>query len=84
MDATFTPPPLADPFTFGVDCILHSGSKYLGGHSDIIAGVLVVPTSAEFNEVSLILELRRECSSDHFVVRILSFGPIGLSSGTIW
>lgn len=57
MDDTFTPPPLADPFTFGVDCILHSGSKYLGGHSDIIAGVLVVPTSAEWNEVSLISAL---------------------------
>lgn len=52
VDATFSPPPLADPFEFGVDCILHSGSKYLGGHSDLLAGVLVVPTVAEWTEVS--------------------------------
>lgn len=71
MDATFTPPPLADPFTFGVDCILHSGSKYLGGHSDIIAGVLVVPTSAEWNEVSQIWYQffeKENVSSNRFMV----------------
>ncbi|KAF8309216.1 cystathionine gamma-synthase [Clavulina sp. PMI_390] len=51
VDATFSPPPLADPFKFGVDCILHSGSKYFGGHSDLLCGVLAVPTVAEWNEL---------------------------------
>ncbi|KAH3671279.1 hypothetical protein OGAPHI_000502 [Ogataea philodendri] len=40
-DATFAPPPLQNPFEFGVDLVLHSGTKYFGGHSDLLAGVLV-------------------------------------------
>lgn len=42
VDATFGPPPLQDPFAHGVDVIMHSGTKYLGGHSDLLCGVLVV------------------------------------------
>ncbi|KAK9492327.1 Cys/Met metabolism PLP-dependent enzyme-domain-containing protein [Lipomyces doorenjongii] len=41
VDATFAPPPLQDPFEFGVDMVMHSATKYLGGHSDLLAGVLV-------------------------------------------
>jgi cystathionine gamma-synthase len=42
VDATFAPPPLQDPFKFGADIVLHSATKYFGGHSDLLAGVLVV------------------------------------------
>ncbi|KAI0485994.1 pyridoxal phosphate-dependent transferase [Xylaria cf. heliscus] len=42
VDATFAPPPLLDPFAFGVDIIMHSGTKYFGGHSDLLSGVLAV------------------------------------------
>jgi cystathionine gamma-synthase len=41
VDATFAPPPLSNPFDFGVDMILHSATKYFGGHSDLLAGCLV-------------------------------------------
>ncbi|EEH18796.1 hypothetical protein PABG_01115 [Paracoccidioides brasiliensis Pb03] len=41
VDSTFGPPGLQDPFLWGADLVLHSGSKYLGGHSDILCGVLV-------------------------------------------
>ncbi|CCH43770.1 Cystathionine gamma-lyase [Wickerhamomyces ciferrii] len=44
VDATFAPPPLQDPFKFGADIIMHSATKYFGGHSDLLAGVLVVKT----------------------------------------
>jgi cystathionine beta-lyase/cystathionine gamma-synthase len=44
VDSTFGPPPLQYPFRFGADVILHSGTKYFGGHSDLLAGVLVVKT----------------------------------------
>ncbi|KAI0555137.1 pyridoxal phosphate-dependent transferase [Xylaria curta] len=48
VDATFAPPPLLDPFAFGVDIIMHSGTKYFGGHSDMLCGVLAVaPRHAE-------------------------------------
>ena len=42
VDATFGPPGLQDPFEFGADVVLHSGTKYLGGHSDMLCGVLAV------------------------------------------
>ena len=41
IDSTFAPPPLQFPFEFGVDMIMHSATKYFGGHSDLLAGVLV-------------------------------------------
>lgn len=42
VDATFAPPPLMDPFLYGVDVVMHSGTKYIGGHSDMLCGVLAV------------------------------------------
>jgi cystathionine gamma-synthase len=42
VDATFAPPPLQDPFAQGADIIMHSGTKYIGGHSDMLCGVLTV------------------------------------------
>ncbi|OJD22343.1 hypothetical protein ACJ73_06309 [Blastomyces percursus] len=42
VDSTFGPPSLQDPFRWGADVVLHSGSKYLGGHSDMLCGVLAV------------------------------------------
>ena len=40
VDATFGPPGLQDPFLWGADIVMHSGTKYLGGHSDMLCGVL--------------------------------------------
>ncbi|KAF8351548.1 pyridoxal phosphate-dependent transferase [Amanita rubescens] len=48
IDATFGPPPLQYPFKWGADCIMHSGSKYFGGHSDLLCGILVVKTEEEW------------------------------------
>ncbi|EFI27686.1 cystathionine gamma-synthase [Coprinopsis cinerea okayama7 len=48
VDSTFGPPPLQYPFKFGADYILHSGTKYFGGHSDLLAGILVVNTKEEW------------------------------------
>ncbi|KAL4958794.1 putative transsulfuration enzyme family protein [Aspergillus stella-maris] len=42
VDSTFAPPPLQDPFAWGADIVMHSGSKYFGGHSDLLCGVLAV------------------------------------------
>lgn len=42
VDATFAPPPLQDPFLCGADLVMHSGTKYIGGHSDMLCGVLTV------------------------------------------
>lgn len=40
VDSTFGPPGLQDPFLWGADVVMHSGTKYLGGHSDLLCGVL--------------------------------------------
>ena len=40
VDSTFAPPGLQDPFKHGADVVMHSGTKYLGGHSDMLCGVL--------------------------------------------
>ena len=42
VDATFGPPPLQDPFLWGADMVMHSGTKYIGGHSDMLCGILAV------------------------------------------
>jgi cystathionine beta-lyase/cystathionine gamma-synthase len=40
VDSTFAPPSLQDPFQWGADVVMHSGSKYFGGRSDLLCGVL--------------------------------------------
>lgn len=42
IDNTFASPYIQKPLDCGADIVLHSASKYLGGHCDLIAGVLVV------------------------------------------
>ena len=42
VDNTFMTPYLQQPIKFGADIVLHSATKYLGGHSDLVAGLLVV------------------------------------------
>ncbi len=40
-DNTFASPYNQRPLEYGIDMVLHSATKYLGGHSDVVAGVLV-------------------------------------------
>ncbi len=42
VDNTFASPYLQNPLDFGADIVLHSATKYLGGHSDVIHGCLVI------------------------------------------
>ncbi len=41
VDNTFASPYLQQPLSLGADVVLHSTTKYLGGHSDVVGGVLV-------------------------------------------
>ena len=43
VDNTFATPYLQRPLEFGADIVLHSTTKYLGGHSDVVGGALVTP-----------------------------------------
>lgn len=42
VDNTFMSPYLQKPLNFGADIVVHSATKYLGGHSNVVAGLLVV------------------------------------------
>jgi len=49
VDNTFASPALQQPLSLGADLVIHSATKYLGGHSDLIAG-LVVAKEKELGE----------------------------------
>ncbi len=49
-DNTFASPCLQRPFDFGIDIVVHSATKYLNGHSDVIAGIVVVKEDRELAE----------------------------------
>jgi cystathionine beta-lyase len=44
VDNTFASPALQKPLELGADIVLHSATKYLGGHSDLIAGLVITKT----------------------------------------
>ncbi|HEX8494222.1 MAG TPA: PLP-dependent aspartate aminotransferase family protein [Pyrinomonadaceae bacterium] len=41
IDSTFATPVLQRPLSYGIDAVMHSATKYFGGHSDLTAGVVV-------------------------------------------
>jgi len=41
VDNTFMSPYFQNPLTFGIDIVLHSQTKYINGHSDVIGGILI-------------------------------------------
>jgi cystathionine gamma-synthase len=54
VDATFATPLNATPLAFGVDLVVHSATKYLGGHNDVLGGSVSGPRAL----ISLVRELR--------------------------
>ncbi|MBV9369000.1 MAG: aminotransferase class I/II-fold pyridoxal phosphate-dependent enzyme [Frankiales bacterium] len=52
VDSTFASPAVCRPLAWGVDLVVHSATKYLGGHSDVTGGVVV-------GDVDLVARVRR-------------------------
>jgi len=50
VDNTFSSPMLQRPLEFGADIVMHSATKYLNGHSDIVGGMLVVGDNRDLEE----------------------------------
>lgn len=46
IDSTFATPALTQPLELGADIVMHSATKYIGGHSDLLGGALVVKDKA--------------------------------------
>ena len=62
IDNTFTPPPIIQPLKYGVDLVIHSATKYLGGHGDIIGGV-IVGSAGRIQNINKIIKLYGGVSS---------------------
>jgi len=54
VDNTFASPALQQPIALGADLVVHSATKYLGGHSDLIAGLVVARTEELGAEIRFI------------------------------
>ncbi len=57
IDATFATPYNIRPLNYGIDLVIHSATKYLGGHNDVLAGVVVggAPIIAALREAQAML-----------------------------
>jgi len=54
VDNTFASPALQKPLALGADIVIHSATKYLGGHSDLIAGLVVAKDKALGEKIKFI------------------------------
>jgi cystathionine gamma-synthase len=59
IDSTFGPPGLQDPFAWGADFAMHSGTKYIGGHSDMLCGILATTPDEEGYRRAKVLRTER-------------------------
>jgi len=51
VDNTFMSPILQRPFEFGVDIVVHSMTKFLNGHADVVAGIVVVKDEETYLDI---------------------------------
>ncbi|MEX2591813.1 MAG: cystathionine gamma-synthase [Anditalea sp.] len=54
VDNTFATPYLQNPLDLGADLVMHSATKYLGGHSDVVMGAIVVNDDQLANDLAFI------------------------------
>ena len=54
VDNTFASPYLQKPLSLGADVVLHSATKYLGGHSDVVNGLIVLNDTEVFKQLKFL------------------------------
>ncbi len=65
VDNTFASPALQQPLKLGADLVVHSATKYLGGHSDLIAGIVVASTKDLRDQIKFIQNASGAILSPH-------------------
>lgn len=55
VDNTFSSPYLQKPLNLGADIVLHSMTKFINGHADIVGGIVISKTSEMFNELKYVM-----------------------------
>jgi len=70
VDNTFLTPVFQRPIALGADIVLHSGTKYLGGHNDTLSGMLVAKDAAVAERLRYIAKTTGACLSpfDSFLI----------------
>jgi cystathionine gamma-lyase/cystathionine beta-lyase len=63
IDNTFATPYFLRPIEFGVDLVVHSTTKYLNGHCDVVGGVVVTTTDELTQRVQFLLNAMGTCAS---------------------
>ncbi len=63
VDNTFMTPYFQKPLSLGADLVIHSGTKYLGGHNDTLAGIVVVKDPDDLDQLRLIAKTLGGCLS---------------------
>ena len=63
VDNTFLSPYLQNPITLGADIVVHSGTKFLGGHNDTLAGFLVVASQELSEKLRFVFKTTGACLS---------------------
>jgi methionine-gamma-lyase len=78
VDNTFATPVLQNPIVWGADLVVHSATKYLGGHSDIVLGAAVTAPTVDADRIE---DARRRFGStpDPFAAWLLNRGLMTLS-----
>ena len=56
VDNTFSSPYLQTPLDFGVDFVLHSATKYINGHGDVIGGLLTGNNKEEIESIRMTVQ----------------------------
>ena len=54
VDNTFASPALQQPLTLGADFVVHSTTKYIGGHSDVVGGAIVLNDTAIYDRLKFL------------------------------
>ncbi len=54
VDNTFASPAIQQPLTLGADIVMHSSTKYLGGHSDVVGGLLALNDESLYQELKFL------------------------------
>ena len=72
VDNTFLTPYFQNPFDFGADIVIHSGTKFLSGHNDVLAGFLCVNSKELSEKMRFIYKTVGSCLSpidSYFLIR---------------
>jgi cystathionine gamma-synthase len=54
VDNTFASPAIQQPLTFGAHIVMHSSTKYLGGHSDVVGGLLALNDDDMYSQLKFL------------------------------